>query len=100
MSNWSRRPPAAFPPLHRRFWRVAGVIAAEAAIVLLGLHHNAQFVAAGLLAAGTAIAALAEARFRVRRGRPSDLADVLAGALALATILMCLLAVGASHRPR
>jgi ABC-type phosphate transport system permease subunit len=79
---------------------VAAVIAGEAAIVLLTLHHNAQFVAAGLLAAGTAIAALAEARYRACRSKPSDLADGLTWALALATCLMCLLALAAGHRPR
>ncbi len=100
MIDWSRRPPAGPPRLYRRVWRVAAVVAAEAAVVLRILHHSAQFVAAGVLAGGTAIAAAAEARFRVGSGRSSDLANVLAGALALATILMCLLGLAAGHRPR
>jgi ABC-type phosphate transport system permease subunit len=99
MSNRPFLPPAAPPPLPTRLWRAMAAIAGETAVVLLTLHHNAQFVAAGLLATGTAITALAETGFRARWGRPSDLADVLAAALALATVLMCLLALAASHRP-
>lgn len=50
--------------------------------------------AAGLLAAGTAIAARAEARFRARRGQPSGLAGLLTVVVALSTILTCILALG------
>lgn len=87
------------PLLPTRWWRATAVIAGETAIVLVTLHSSAQFVAAGLLAAGTTITALAETRVRARWGRPSGLADVLTGALALATVLMCLLALAASQRP-
>lgn len=99
MSNPPTLPSAVRPPPPPIWvWQATAVIAAETAIVLLTLHHNAQFVAAGLLAAGTPRTALAETRFRARQGRPSDLADVLTGALALAAVLMCLLALAASHR--
>ena len=83
-----------------RFWRAAARIATRAAIVTLGTHRNAAFVVAGLLAAGTAIAAHAEAHFRARHGRPSDLGGVVAAALALAFILTCLLGLAAGHRLR
>ena len=86
--------------LSTRFWRSAARIAARAAIVTLGLHRNAGFAAAGLLAAGAAIAAQAEAYSRARHGESSNLAGVLAAALALAAILMCLLGLAAGHRLR
>ena len=66
----------------------------------LGLHRNAGFAAAGLLAAGAAIAAQAEAYFRARHGESSNLAGVLAASLALAAILMCLLGLADGHRLR
>jgi hypothetical protein len=62
-----------------------------------GPHRNAEFAAAGLLAAGAAIVARAEARFRARHGRPSDLAGVLAAA---AAILIGLVGLAAGHRLR
>jgi hypothetical protein len=53
-----------------------------------------------MLAAGAALAAHAEAHFRARHGRPSDLADILAAALAFAAVLMCLLGLAPGHRLR
>jgi hypothetical protein len=100
MSNSPRPPRQAPAGLPAQFWRAASRIAAQAAIMTLGPHRNAEFVAAGLLAAGTAIAAQAEASFRTRRGQSSDLADVLAAALAMAAILMGLLALAAGNRLR
>jgi hypothetical protein len=66
--------------------------------VTLALHRNADFIAAGVLAAGTAIIAHAEARFRAHHGKPSDLADVLAPALAMAAVLVYVLAFAAGSR--
>jgi hypothetical protein len=99
VSNWPRPPPAAPPGLPGWFWRVVAGAAAVLAILTLTLHANTQFVAAGLLAAGTAVAAQAEARFRGRWGRSSDVGGVLAAGLTLATALMYLLALAASTRP-
>ena len=84
--------------LPTRFWRAVARLAAQLAIVMLSAHGNAELVAAGMLAAGTAITAHAEARFRVLRGQPSDVAGVLAGALTLATILMWLLSLASGAR--
>jgi hypothetical protein len=67
---------------------------------MLSMHSNAELTAAGLLAAGTAIAAQAEARFRARHSRSSDLADILAIAFALATAFTCLLSLAAGSQPR
>lgn len=86
--------------LPARIWRAAARISAWAAVVMLGLHRNAGFVAAGLLAAGAAVAAQAEAHFRARRGRASDLGGVIAAAMALAAILVCLLGLAAGHQLR
>jgi hypothetical protein len=94
MSTPPRTPPQAPPGLPARFWRAAR-IAARAAIVMPGPHRNAEFAAGRLLAAGAAIVAQAEARFRARRGRPSDLAGVLAAA-----ILIGLVGLAAGHRLR
>ena len=70
------------PPLPPAFWQVAALIAAVAAVVMFSMHSNAMLTAAGLLAAGTAIAAQGEARFRSRPGRSSELADLLTTAFA------------------
>ena len=87
MSSSPRLPEVpAGPPA--RFWQAAARIAAGAAIVTLARHSNAQFVAAGLLAAATAIAAQAEAQLHARRARSSDLAEVVIPALAVAAILV------------
>jgi hypothetical protein len=99
VSNEPRLPPRAPGPLPARFWQTTARIAAGGAVVALALHPDAALVSAGLLAAATAIAAHAEACFRARRGQPSDLADVLATGLALATVLMCLLGLAAASRP-
>jgi hypothetical protein len=91
------RAPRWLPPA---FWRVAALTAALAAVVMLSTHRNVLLTAAGLLAAGTAVAAQAEARFRARHGRSSDFADILSVALALATVLTCVLALAAARYPR
>lgn len=57
-------------------------VAARTAIVVLREHPNADFIVGALLTAGIAIAAQAEAHYRARCGQRSDLADVLATALA------------------
>lgn len=100
MSNSPRLPPEAPAGPPARFWQAAARIASRVAVVLLAWHGNAQFAAAGLLAAGTAIAAQAEARRRARHGQSSDLAEVVVPALAVAAILMCLLGLAAGSRPR
>ena len=93
------RPQFQAPPrLPSRFWHVTARIAALAAAFMLGMHGNALLTAAGLLAAGTAIAARAEARFRARHGQSSELAGLLTVVLALATVLTCILALGAAIR--
>jgi uncharacterized membrane protein YfcA len=95
------RPPLQAPlRLAPFFWRVTALIAARAAVVLLSMHGDVTLNAAAVLAAGTAIAAQAEARFRARRGQSSDLANILVMALALATVLTCILALAAANRPR
>jgi hypothetical protein len=43
-----------------------------------------------------AIAAQAEARFRARHGRSSELTNLLTVALALSTVLTCILALAAT----
>jgi hypothetical protein len=85
-----RQAPLRLPPA---FWHMTALIAALAAAVMLSLQGNALLTVAGLLAAGTAITAQAEARFRARHGHPSELADVLTTALALATVLTCILSL-------
>ncbi len=100
MSSPPHPQPQAPPRLPPPFWHVTALIAAVAAVVMLSMHSNAMLTAAGLLAAGTAIAALAEARFRARHGRSSELADLLTVALALATVLTCILALAAASQPR
>jgi integral membrane sensor domain MASE1 len=100
VSNGTGLPPATPRQPPGRFWPAAAGTAVLAATVMLSLHHNAQFIAAGLLATATAIAALAEAGFRSRTGRPSFIFDSLTAALALAAALTCLLALAAGHPPR
>lgn len=100
MSNSPRLPPEAPAGPPARFWQAAARIAARVAVVLLAWHGNAQFVAAGLLAAAAALAAHAEARRRARRGRSSDLAEVVVPALAVAAISMCLLGLAAGSQAR
>jgi hypothetical protein len=80
--------------------QAAARIAAGAAIVTLARRSNAQFVAAGLLAAATAIAAQAEAHLHACRGGSSDLAEVVIPALAVAAILVFLLGLAVGSRPR
>jgi uncharacterized membrane protein YphA (DoxX/SURF4 family) len=92
------RPPQRPAQRSARFWRAASLTAAWAAIVILALRVNATFIAAGVLAAATAGAAGSEARFRSRNARPSDLADVLSTALALAATLSFLLGLAAGGR--
>jgi hypothetical protein len=99
MSSSPRPQPRAPPRLPPPFWHVTALVAAMAAVVMLSIHGNAALIAAGLLAAGTAIAAQAEARFRARHGRSSDLADLLTVVLALATVLTCILALAAARQP-
>jgi hypothetical protein len=100
MSSTPRPQPDAPPRLPPPFWHVTALIAALASVVMLSIHGNAALIAAGLLAAGTAVAAQAEARFRARHGRSSDLADLLTMVLALATVLTCILALAAAGHPR
>ena len=100
MSSPLRPEPQAPPRLPAPFWHVTALIATLAAIVMLSMHCNAQLTAAGLLAVGMAITAEAEARFRARRGRSTELADILTIALALATVLTCILALAAAVQPR
>ena len=100
MSSPPHPQPQALPRLPPFFWRVVALIAALAAVVLLSMHGNVTLNAAAVLAAGTAIAAQAEARFRARNGQSSDLANILAMALALATVLTGILALAAANRPR
>jgi len=69
MSSPPRPQPQAPLRLPPAFWHVTTIIAALAAVVMLSTHRNAQFTAAGLVAAGTALAAQAEARFRARHGQ-------------------------------
>ena len=88
--------PTAAPP----FWHMTARTAAVAAVVMLSLHSTAMLTAAGVLAAGTAIAAEAEARFRSRYGRSSELADLITMALALAAVLTCILALAAASQSR
>jgi len=57
MSSAPRPQPHAPLRLPPAFWRVTALIAALAAVVMLSIHDNAALVAAGLLAAGTAVAA-------------------------------------------
>jgi hypothetical protein len=64
---------------------------------MLSMHSNAMLTAAGLLAFGTATAAQAEARFRIRHGQSSELADLLTMVFALATVLSCILALAPSQ---
>jgi hypothetical protein len=91
--------PQAPPRLPPSFWYVVALIAALAAVVMLSMHSNALLTSAGLLAAGTASAAQAEARFRARHGQSSELAELLTMAFALATVLSCILALAASQAP-
>jgi|SRR5579863_228734 len=100
MSSPPRRQSQVPPRLPPLFWHVTAAIAALAAAVMLSRHSNALLTAAGLLAAGTAIAAEAEARFRAYRGQSSELAGILTVALALATVLTCILALAAASQPR
>jgi hypothetical protein len=100
VSDPPRLPIASSPWLPVRFWRRVAYVAVRFAVVTLSVHRNAEFVAAGLLGAGTAIAAYTAARVRASRGQPSDLADVLTGALALATILMSVLSLAPGTQPR
>ena len=100
MSSQPRPTPQTPPRLPAPFWHVTALIAALAAVVMLSTHRNVQFTAAGLLAAGTAIAAQAEARFRARHGRSSELADLLTVALALAAVLTCIFALAAADHLR
>lgn len=100
MSSLPRPQLQAPPRLPPPFWHVTARIAALAAAVTLSMHGNALLTAAGLLAAGTAIAAQAEARFRARHGQSSELADLLTVVLALATVLTCILALGAAIKSR
>jgi len=100
MSSAPRPQPPAPPRLPPAFWHVTALIAAPVSVVMLAIHGNAALVAAGLLAAGTAVAAQAEAPFRARHGRSSDLADLLTLVLALATVLTCILALAAVGHPR
>jgi uncharacterized membrane protein YphA (DoxX/SURF4 family) len=92
------RPPRYPAQRSAQFWRAASVTAACAAIVILAIGGNAAFIAAGALVAATAGVTGAEARFRSRNARPSDLADVLAPALALAATLTFLLGLAAHSR--
>ena len=100
MSSPPRPTPQTAPRLPAPFWHVTARIAALAAVVMLSTHRNAQFTAAGLVAADTAIAAQAEARFRARHGRSSELADLLTVALALAAVLTCIFALAAADHLR
>lgn len=100
MSDPPLPPPQAPLRLPPFFWHVTALTAALAAVVLLSMHGDVMLNAAAVLAAGTAIAAQAEARFRTRHGQSSDLANILAAALALATVLTCILALAAANRPR
>lgn len=100
VSTLPRLPPEAAAELPARIWRTVACVCARAAVVTLGPHRNAAFVAAGLLFAGAAVVSQAEARFRARRGRASDLGGVIAAAIALAAILTCLLGMAAGHRLR
>ncbi len=59
MSSPPRPQPQAPPRLPPSFWHVTALIAALAAVVMLGTHRNALLTAAGLLAAGTASCGLA-----------------------------------------
>jgi hypothetical protein len=96
-------PPRPQPPAPLRlppaFWHVTALTAALAAVVMLSIQRSALLTATGLLAAGTAITAQAEARFRARHGHSSELADVLTTALALATVLTCILSLAAANQP-
>jgi hypothetical protein len=100
MSSPPRPPPQTPPRLPAPFWHLTALIVALAAVIMLSTHRNAQFTAAGLLAAAAAIAAQAEARFRARHGRSSELTDLLTTALALATVLTCIRALAAAHHLR
>lgn len=83
-----------------RFWRWVAYVAARFAVVTLSAHHNAELVAVGLFGAGTANAADTGARVRASRGQPSDLADVVTGALALTTSVMPVLSLAPGTQPR
>jgi hypothetical protein len=92
------RNPARVPPLSRpapptRSWYVTAGAAALAAFMLLAWHANSLFIAAGLLAAGAAATALAEARVRSRRGGSTGIAPTIAAALIIATPLLVLLGI-------
>ena len=100
MSSPPRPQPQAPLRLPPAFWHVTALIAGLAAVVMLSRHRDAQLTAAGLLAADTSITAQAEARFRARRGRSSELASILTAALALVTVLTCNLALAAAVQPR
>ena len=66
---------------------------------MLAVHTNAAIVAGGLLAAGAAGTALAEASLRSRRPDTADVAAVIVAALILATALLVLLGVIMATRP-
>ena len=68
--NPARVPPPSRPVPPTQSWYATAGAAALAALTLLALHTNRLITAAGLLAAGAAATALAEARLRSRPGTP------------------------------
>jgi heme/copper-type cytochrome/quinol oxidase subunit 3 len=88
-------PGACGPPAP--FWQAVAAVAALAAAATLGLHPNAQFVAAGLLAAGAACTAWYEALLR-RRNRSSDIGGLITTVLAVCFVLVCVLGLAARIR--
>jgi hypothetical protein len=83
------RPPAPF-------WAGVTAVAALGAIGIPEIGAGIQFVIAGLLAAGAASTAWAEALLR-RRGRSSDVGGLITTVLAVACVVTCFLGAGAGN---
>jgi hypothetical protein len=86
-------PPLSRPAPPTQSWYATAGAATLAALMLLAWHANSLIIAAGLLAAGAAATALAEARVRSRWGRSTDIAPTIAAILILATPLLVLLGI-------
>jgi hypothetical protein len=91
-------PRSSRPPGPARPWYATAGTAALAAIVMLALHTDGEIIAAGLLAAGAAGTALAEARVRSRRPDTTDLASLVLAVLTLATALLALAGIVLADR--
>lgn len=76
------------------FWQAVCGIAAAAATVSFVLHIDGLFIAAGVMAAGAAVAALREAQL-ARSGRPSETSGIIVQMLVGAFALSCLLGIAA-----